>query len=172
MVRFDVSVSGLGDLYKDMGNASVNIRREMKSATNDSLRTFQSTARIKIGSLSLREGIQVQPAKDEPNGVVGSVGAEKPIYLWHDQGTGIYGPRKRYIVPVRKKILAWHKGGATWKSVSKAGGQGGSANGWIFAMRVRGMKPKYFMKQAVDMNREWVKNRFDQIPKRVFGGLK
>ena len=50
-----------------------------------------------------------------------------------EEGTGLYGPRKRKITPKRAKVLAWKGGG------SRLTGQGPGA-GWRFARSVKGRK--------------------------------
>lgn len=55
----------------------------------------------------------------------------------HD-GTGLYGPKGAYIVPINKKILRW-------KAKKGKGGKGG----YVFAKRSSGMKPNPFLKNAL-----------------------
>ena len=60
---------------------------------------------------------------------------ERPKNLldWITFGTGIYGPRNSYIVPKKKKFLAW---------------QNPDTGQWYRKKRVRGMKPNNFVYQA------------------------
>lgn len=59
-------------------------------------------------------------------------------------GTGIYGPRRRKIVPVRKRMLAWQTGvgGAGGPELRLSGNRrtrsGKRLGGWAFAKSVRG----------------------------------
>lgn len=57
--------------------------------------------------------------------------------LYVEIGTGIFGPKRRPIKPVRAKMLAWR---------DKTGK-------WIFAKQVRGRPATPFMKPAVDAHR-------------------
>jgi hypothetical protein len=59
------------------------------------------------------------------------------IYV-HD-GTGLYGPRHRMIVPVNKKVLRWRPKGA-----GKVG-----KGGFVYSMRSRGMRPNPFLRDAI-----------------------
>lgn len=65
------------------------------------------------------------------------------------EGTGIYGPKRRYIVPVTKSVLAWRQGGV-----------------WVFARRVRGIKPNSF---AADAARAAL-SPFQRAAAGIFGG--
>lgn len=57
----------------------------------------------------------------------------------HD-GTGLYGPRHRYIQPVNKKVLRWKTHGPTGIP-----GKGG----YVFRMKSSGMRPNPFLKKAL-----------------------
>lgn len=62
------------------------------------------------------------------------VGTNVFYALFVHDGTGIYGPTGRYIYPVQAQYLSWKtKGGKR-----------------VFALRVAGMKPNPFLKDAVD----------------------
>lgn len=64
-----------------------------------------------------------------------------------EDGTGIYGPRKRKIVPVRASVLAWRTGGSS--SVRLSGRSrvigGKEQAGWAFAQSVRGRPATPFL---------------------------
>ncbi len=68
---------------------------------------------------------------------VNSDGSQARVYnnldyaLYQEEGTGIYGPKKKMIVPVRKKFLVFEVGGKI-----------------VFARKVRGVRPKWFMRQG------------------------
>jgi hypothetical protein len=57
-----------------------------------------------------------------------------------EEGTGLYGPRKRRIVPVKAKVLAWRTGGPSVQRLSgKSRTRGGKQlAGWAFAKSVKG----------------------------------
>jgi hypothetical protein len=54
----------------------------------------------------------------------------------HD-GTGLYGPRHRMIVPINAKVLRWTNGRKT-----------------VFSMKSRGMRPNPFLKNALRAARD------------------
>ncbi len=58
-----------------------------------------------------------------------------PVVLFLEKGTGIYGPRKVYIVPKNKKALRWY---------SRRRGS------YVFAKKVKGIKPKHFIEDALN----------------------
>lgn len=82
---------------------------------------------------------------------VARVGTNVKYALWVHEGTGIYGPRKTPITPVRKKLLAWPV-----KNQSGAGRRrfrGGSTARYAFAKQVAGVKPRPFLRNALDAAR-------------------
>lgn len=52
----------------------------------------------------------------------------------HD-GTGIYGPRHRYITPVRRKLMRFKTKGSNGR--------------YVYAKRVAGMRPNHFLRDAL-----------------------
>jgi hypothetical protein len=65
------------------------------------------------------------------------------------EGTGLYGPKHRYIVPVAKTVLAWRQGTV-----------------WVFARRVRGIKPNSFAQDAARA----ALSPFQRAVAGIFGG--
>lgn len=66
---------------------------------------------------------------------IGQVGTPLKRGLWLDQGTGIYGPRGRPIVPVRAKYLRF----------TTRGGQ------VVYAKSVRGIRPTKFLRNSLNV---------------------
>ena len=58
----------------------------------------------------------------------------------HD-GTGLYGPRGQYIVPVNKSVLRWKLKGPVKGKLGKGG--------YVYAKRSAGIKPNPFLKNAL-----------------------
>ena len=86
------------------------------------------------------------------------VNTNGPITLFLELGTGVYGPRKRYITPVRKKVLRWYdKKSKTYK----------------YAKRVKGIKPYKFIKTSIDNPKnlskfnEVLKHRLEKLKKSL-----
>lgn len=96
--------------------AKLNLQRPPKRVNTGLLRSSISTQLLTLGGKPVvRVGTNVYYA----------------IYV-HD-GTGIYGPKGRYIRPVNAKFLSW---------TTKGGKR-------VFALKVRGMRPNPFLKDAV-----------------------
>lgn len=73
---------------------------------------------------------------------------------WVEWGTGIYGEgpgaRKRPIVPVRAKALRFPAAGAATRlSGNLTSAQQRKGGGWQFRRSVKGMRPVYYMRDAV-----------------------
>jgi hypothetical protein len=75
--------------------------------------------------------------------------------VWEEEGTGIYGPRKRPITPKKAKVLAWVAtgGGRTnlaglAKRAKMGGKRSRGSGGMIFARSVKGMPGTHFMRTA------------------------
>lgn len=83
-------------------------------------------------------------------GVEGGIG-EFTLYLahgveyggWLEEGTGIYGPMKKKIVPVDKKQLSWVDTGGNWHH----------------AKSVKGIKPMPILHDTLDNNKQNIANR-------------
>lgn len=69
---------------------------------------------------------------------------------WVEKGTGIYGPKKRPIVPRRASVLAWPTGGSTKVRLSGRSRtrKGQKLADMAFATSVRGRKATPFMEPA------------------------
>jgi len=98
-------------------------------------RDFTKTANLE-GTIRV-EGVTETSAKIVAGGT-SAVGYA--VYV--ERGTGIYGPRKRKIVPKTKKLLAWQGGG------SRLTGRG-PGSGWRFAKSVRGRKATPYLVPGV-----------------------
>jgi hypothetical protein len=66
------------------------------------------------------------------------------------RGTGIYGPRKKMIVPVKKKILAWVTRGIRpttsvgWREARKEGRA-------FFARKTKGIRPNLYLDKGMKL---------------------
>lgn len=66
------------------------------------------------------------------------VGTKVKYAAYVHDGTGLWGPKHKMIVPVNKKVLRWKtKGGKTGKG------------GYTFSMKSQGMRPNPFLKNAL-----------------------
>lgn len=93
-------------------------------------------------------------------GVSALTGTNVQYAAFQEFGTGIYGPRRRMIRPVRAKILRW-KGGKAGRDV-----RGRFTTGFIFAREVRGVRPKRYFAGALKAERPRAEARLDREVKR------
>lgn len=93
-------------------------------------------------------------ARQNINGGVEGNNSEFELYLahgteygeWLERGTGIYGPTKKPIVPVNKKVLSW---------VDTDGKR-------HFAKSVKGIKPMPILEDTLKNNKELVINTIEK----------
>ncbi len=89
-----------------------------------------------------------------------------PYARYLEEGTGLYGPRHRWIVPVSARALRFPAGGRPslfsagqrvggsagpgfrLTGVQRSGAAGTSAQ-FVFAKRVRGVRPTHFFRDAI-----------------------
>jgi bacteriophage HK97-gp10 putative tail-component len=117
-----------GAVYRDM------LRRGLKVETRAKAELQSNPSRVDTGRL--RGSIRARMI--QLDGVpVCRVGTNVEYALFVHDGTGLYGPNHRYIVPVNKSVLRW-----------KTKGSGGK-NGYTFAKRSSGMRPNPFLKNAL-----------------------
>ena len=76
-----------------------------------------------------------------------SVVVTAPYARWVEEGTGLYGPRKKRIVPTHAKALAWKTGGPSKLRLSGrsrvVGGQ--ALAGMAFARSTKGMQARPYL---------------------------
>lgn len=81
----------------------------------------------------------------------GRVGSRLHYASYHMTGTGIYGPKKRPIRPVTKKVLRFKPGRGGGPSRRGVGGTSPERRGpWVFARQVRGMPKNPFLIEALE----------------------
>lgn len=83
--------------------------------------------------------------------VVGRVGTPLFYARYLHEGTGIYGPKRRPIVPVTAKALRFKAGRMIGPlPAGKAGTSPEDRGGWIFAKSVKGIPPHPFLVEAFE----------------------
>ena len=83
--------------------------------------------------------------------VVGRVGSSLNYARYIHEGTGIYGPKHRRIVPVSAKVLRFKAGRAIGPApAGKSGTSPENRGGWIFAKSVAGIPPHPFLVEAFE----------------------
>lgn len=118
-----------GAVYKDM------LRRGLKVESRAKQELQSAPQRVDTGRLRGSIRARIITLDGVP---VARVGTNVLYALYVHDGTGLYGPKHHYIVPVNKKILRW-----------KAKGGAGGKGGYVFAKRSSGMQPNPFLKNAL-----------------------
>lgn len=129
-VEFEAELD-LSELEEFFGNVRAIGRELVRVVTLDVWGGWKSEAPVDEGRLANSARVSFT---GELEGRVGTNVFYAPFVA---QGTGIYGPRKRPIVPVRARMLRW---------VDKQGNE-------IFARQVRGQKPNDFPGRALERTR-------------------
>jgi hypothetical protein len=65
------------------------------------------------------------------------VEARTPYARYVEEGTGLYGPKKKRIVPKTKKAMRWKGSGVRLSGRSRSGAEG---TGWAFATSIKGRR--------------------------------
>ena len=112
-----------------LGKLQTDVAAEAKRATRPFSKTRNLSQSIKPGYLSDREAFVV-------------AGVRYAVFV--EKGTGIYGPKKKPIVPKRAKVLAWRTGATTLSGASRIK-NGKQVAGWAFAKSVKGREATPFM---------------------------
>lgn len=98
----------------------------------------------------------------EMGAVLGIVGSNLFYVKYLEGGTGLYGPRNRWIVPIRASRLVFPEPGNPGFTLAGRqrvrGGQGDPRARFVFARRVRGIRPlRFFRDSALVMHRKAMK---------------
>jgi len=179
--QLEIKLEGFEE-FKEKLRQAPEIVAEVKYKMMDRMVTIareKAVMEAPIDTGNLRKNIgansKVTAMGNDLYGVVGTnlVSNGFPYPKAQEYGTGIYGPKGTPITPKKKKFLAWpvfgsgHKFIATGISISKTGKIRKNKRKdvyLIFAKKVSGVKPKYFMKKAA----EEVKRRMGEVLKIGF----
>jgi hypothetical protein len=106
--------------------------------------------------------------------VVGHVGSAVPQARWLEEGTGLYGPRHQWIVPRRAKALRFPAGGGMGHAGEgfrltgqQRSGAAGAGARWVYARRVRGIRPRRYAHDAAFVVQPRVLNLFQHAGLRM-----
>lgn len=116
---------------------------DIQRRTNRVLNQARRNAPVDEGRLRASLAMEMRLASRSP---VGRVGTNVEYALYVHEGTGVEAG-KGYIVPVRKKVLAWPA-----KNNSGAGRRrykGGATANYVYAKRSRGVKARPFLRDAL-----------------------
>jgi hypothetical protein len=106
-------------------------------------------------------------------------GTNLPYARYLEEGTGLYGPRHRWIVPVRAKALRFTPGHAVGgrnfrlTGAARSGREAAAGAQMVYATRVRGIRPRRFARDAALVVTPRVHAEFqaagDRIMRRLAG---
>lgn len=99
----------------------------------------------------LRASISTELAFDEGELVV-RVGTNVDYAIYVHNGTGIYGPEKRPIVPVRAKALRWAQRNNSGRGRRRY--RNGSTDGYVYSKRSKGTRGRPFLTKALPAGRQ------------------
>src|SRR5438552_1775184 len=118
----------------------------LNKAANDVEQKARELAPHKTGALwgSLHVGGKSNAGRSAtPDNLTAIVGTNLEYARYQEEGTGIYGPKKALIYPKNGKFMAF----VPYGNVVDAGTGGGVA---VFARSVKGVKPHWYLKQALE----------------------
>lgn len=133
--RLSVDIVGADELKRALRQAPQLTKRELSRAIGDTVATVQGKAKhyAPVGQGVLRASIHTEGPNATAKNVEAIVGTNVKYTKTQEEGTGLYGPKKQKIVPIRGKFLVFKKGGET-----------------IFARSVKGTKAKWYFRRAKD----------------------
>jgi hypothetical protein len=106
--------------------------------------------------------------------VLGILGGDSPVLRWGEFGTGLYGPRNRWIVPKKPGgVLRFPQpgnAGFTLAGRVRSGAAGAGAQ-FVYARRVRGMRPRRWLRDAIVVTEGRVQREFDLTAQRIAARL-
>jgi hypothetical protein len=136
--QLSVRIKGIEELNRAWSRAPQLVTKELSRGISSTAADVQRVAKYRapVDLGILRASIHTEGPHVLDRDVRATVGTNVEYAQAQEEGTGIYGPRKRMIVPIRGKFLVFKKAGQT-----------------IFARSVRGVRPRYYFKQAIEDNR-------------------
>lgn len=85
-----------------------------------------------------------------------TVGSSDPAVKWMTEGTGIYGPMRQLIRPLRARVMRFPHRGVRY------GGQVRIVGDYAFAAWVRGIRPRNYFESAYEVSKTVVAAIFDE----------
>jgi len=79
---------------------------------------------------------------------IARIGTNVKYAIFVHEGTGVYGPRRTPITPVRKRLLSWPIKNNTGQGRRRY--RGGATQRYAFAKQVQGVRPRPFLRKALD----------------------
>lgn len=122
------------------------VKAELETVANDANQNHRFIPR----SGNLDRSVQVDMSSDGMSGTVSLQTSIAPYGPYIHNGTGIYGPRKKPIVPTAKKLLHFYVGGKP-----------------VFARSVKGVRPDPFLTTAFERRKADIKSRIQKAINRT-----
>ena len=141
MTRVVLSPTALKQLLESKSGAvAQDLDRRARAVQNQAIRLCPVNEGRLRGSISREIAV-------EPNGLTARVGTNVEYAMFVHEGTGLYGPRGRYIVPVKGDFLKW---AATNNSgTGRRRYKGGKTQAYVYAKRSRGVRGRPFLRDAL-----------------------
>lgn len=151
-MTYSVEIPNLDALQSQFQRAPAVTKSAVRQAVEQSLFVLQATAkqRAPIKQGRLRQSILASPVRENGNVIEGSVGTNVAYAGFMEEGTGIYGPKKRPIRPTTKKALAFKVNGKL-----------------IIRKEVRGSIGFRYMSRSVKDNQPRVTGFFEAAGRRI-----
>jgi hypothetical protein len=101
--------------------------------------------------------------------VVGLIGTNVFYTPFHEFGTGLYGPRHRWIVPKRAQALRFPQPGNRGFTLAgrQRSGKAGANARWVYAKRVRGIRPLRYFRDTAHVVNPYIDREFEAGAKRA-----
>lgn len=104
--------------------------------------------------------------------VTGTVAAGVRYAEFLEKGTGLYGPRNQWIEPKSAKVLRFPAGKEGFRlSGQQRAGKAGESAQFVFARRVRGIRPRRFARDSALIAKPRVLRIFEDGGKRAAARL-
>ncbi len=140
------------------------IERNWKSQINSRTGHYRRSITTSVEAPGAASGIGAPPNVRfvaGGNKVTLTVGTNLDYALWLEEGTGLFGPLKKKIVPKRAKALRFPAGSAGFTLAGRRrSGRGGAQASFVFAKSVKGIKPRRYAAQAGERSRAAVEREF------------
>ena len=145
---------GLEEVASRLRNAGPIVRNTRKGLHQSGLAVQREAAQLVPGDTGrLRSSIRVEVDRSS-NPTWAKVGPNVFYGPYVEFGTGIYGPRRRPIVPVRRRFLSW---------VDRRTGRR------IFARSVRGSRPRPYMKPGLERAKSRIRRIWRDVSREIAG---
>lgn len=148
------------------------VQEELSKATHSSIARLQvevmsrAARHRRTGHLMRNIHHKVTPTG---KGFLGLVGTDVFYAKYLEIGTGLYGPRNRWIVPIRARFLRFPQPGNAGFTLAgrQRSGRAGAGASWVYARRVRGIRPLRIFRDAAIVNKPIAERIFVTAQQRI-----